>query len=160
MSALAVIDYGAHRAGDWKLPLFIHIFGAMVLVGALTLAAVSLIAAWRNGSPALTRLGFMGIFYGALPGWVVMRGGAQWIEHKEHYDNDNVDLTWLNIGSSAADIGFVLLIALLVMGGIAVRRINRDGSASIVSTRVAAGLAAVLVVAYLVAVWAMTTKPV
>src|SRR5262249_15455330 len=114
----AVIDYGAHRADDWKLPLFVHISGAMLLVGALTLATVSLIVAWRSGSVALTRLGLKSVLYGAVPGWIVMRGGAQWIAHKEGLDNDNVDLTWLNIGFTTSDLGLVFLIVLLVIGGL------------------------------------------
>jgi hypothetical protein len=159
MTLLAVID-GAHRVSDWKLPLFIHILGAMVLVGALTLSAVSLIAAWRNGSPALTRLGMLSVFYGALPGWIVMRGGAQWIAHKEGLDSEGVDLTWLNIGFTTSDIGFVLLIVLLIIGGVAVRRINRQDSVPLLGTRFAAGITAFLLIAYLVTVWAMTVKPV
>jgi hypothetical protein len=159
MTLLAVIE-GAHRASDWKLPLFIHILGAMVLVGALTLSAVSLIAAWRNGSPALTRLGMLSVFYGALPGWIVMRGGAQWIAHKEGLDNEGVDLTWLNIGFTTSDIGFVLLIVLLIIGGVAVRRINRQDAVPLLGTRFAAGITAFLLIAYLVTVWAMTVKPV
>ena len=97
----------------------------MLLVGALTLSAVSLIAAWRSGSAPLTKLGFMSLFYGAIPGYIVMRGGAAWIAHKEGLDNDNVDLTWINIGFSVSDIGVVLLIVALVIGGTAVRTINR-----------------------------------
>jgi hypothetical protein len=156
---LAVFDYGAHRASDWKLPLIIHIFGAMLLVGALTLAAVSLIAAWRSGSPKLTRLGFMSVFYGAIPGWVIMRAGAAWIANKEGLDSDKVKLSWLDVGFTTADGGLVLLIALLIIGSILVRRINRDESGPWISARIATGLVSVLLIAYLVAVWAMTTKP-
>jgi hypothetical protein len=159
MTLLAVID-GAHRASDWKIPLFVHIFGAMLLVGGLTLAMVSLTTAWRNGSAALTRLGMMSIFYGALPGWVVMRGGAAWIAHKEGLDNDKVDLTWLNIGFTTSDLGFVFLIALVVIGGVAVRKINRQGDTPMLGPRIATGLVGFLLVAYLVTIWAMTTKPV
>jgi hypothetical protein len=158
MTVLAVID-GAHRASDWKIPLIVHIFGAMVLVGALALATVCLIVAWRNGSAALTRLGLMSVFYGALPGWIVMRGGAQWIAHKEGLDNDNVDLSWLNIGFTTSDLGFVLLIVLLVMGGLLVRKINRGGEGPWISARIATGLVSILLIAYLITVWAMTTKP-
>jgi hypothetical protein len=151
----------ATRDSSWDLPLFVHILGAMVLVGALTLSAVALIAAWRSGSASLTKLGFMSLFYGALPGYVVMRAGAQWVAHKEGLDNDDVDLSWINIGFGVSDMGFLLLIISLVIGGIAVRRINRGGSASpSVSARVATGLVSLFLIACLVAVWAMTTKPV
>jgi len=149
------------RPDAWNLPLFVHILGAMVLVGALTLSAVALIAAWRSGSAPLTKLGFMSLFYGAIPGYVLMRGGAQWIAHKEGLDNDNVDLSWINIGFSVSDLGFVLLVVALVIGGIAVRRINRgQGGKPSVSARIATGLVSIFLIACLVAVWAMTTKPV
>jgi hypothetical protein len=156
MSVLAVT-----RPDSWDLPLFVHILGAMILVGALTLSAVSLIAAWRNGSAPLTKLGFMSLFYGAIPGYILMRGGAQWIAHKEGLDNDDVDLSWINIGFSVSDLGFVLLVVALVIGGIKVRRINRgEGGTPSVSARIATGLISVFLIACLVAVWAMTTKPV
>jgi hypothetical protein len=149
------------RPDSWDLPLFVHILGAMVLVGALTLSAVSLIAAWRSGSAPLTKLGFMSLFYGAIPGYILMRGGAQWIAHKEGLDNDKVDLSWINIGFSVSDLGFVLLVVALVIGGIAVRRINRgEGGTPSVSARIATGLVSLFLIACLVAVWAMTTKPV
>jgi hypothetical protein len=155
MSVLGVI-----RPDSWDLPLFVHILGALILVGGLTLSAVSLIAAWRSGSAALTKLGFMSLFYGALPGYVVMRGGAQWIAHKEGLDNEDVDLSWVNIGFSVSDLGFVLLVASLVIGGIAIRRINRgEGGSPTVSARIATGLISVFLIASLVAVWAMSVKP-
>jgi hypothetical protein len=160
MSALTTFA-SVTRPDSWDLPLFVHILGAMLLVGGLTLSAVSLIGAWRSGSAALTKLGFMSLFYGALPGYVVMRAGAQWIAHKEGLDNDNVDLSWINIGFSVSDLGFVLLVVSLIIGGIAVRRINRgEGGTPSVSARIATGLISVFLLACLVAVWAMTTKPV
>jgi hypothetical protein len=160
MSALTTVA-SVTRPDSWDLPLFVHILGAMILVGGLTLSAISLIAAWRSGSAALTKLGFMSLFYGALPGYVVMRAGAQWIAHKEGLDNDNVDLSWVNIGFGVSDMGFVLLLVSLVIGGIAVRRINRgEGGTPSVSARIATGLVSVFLLACLVAVWAMTTKPV
>jgi hypothetical protein len=155
---LWVID-GSQRLDAAKLPLFVHILGAMILVGALTLSAVSLIAAWRSGSERLTKLGFMSLFCGALPGYIVMRGGAQWVANKEGWENS--DVSWINIGFNVSDVGFVLLVVSLVIGGIRVRRINRGGGgASTISARIATGLISVFLVACLVAVWAMTTKPV
>jgi hypothetical protein len=147
------------RPDSWDLPLFVHILGAMVLVGGLTLSAISLIAAWRSGSAALTKLGFLALFYGALPGYVMMRGGAQWIASKEHLDDS--DVSWIGIGFGVSDLGFLLLVISLVIGGIAVRRINRgEGGSPSISTRIATGLVSLFLIASLVAVWAMTTKPV
>jgi hypothetical protein len=146
------------RADNTIVPLFLHIAGAMVLVGALTLSAASLVGAWRNGSAALTRLGYMSLFYGALPGYIVFRIGAEWIADKEGYSDSN--LTWIGIGYGVSDIGFLLLIVSLVICGVGVRRINRGDKASATSARIVAGLVSLVLVAYLVAVWAMTTKPV
>ena len=159
MSALTTLA-SVTRPDSWDFPLFLHILGAMVLVGALTLSAVALIAAWRSGSAALTKLGFMSLFYGAIPGYLLMRGAAQWIAHKEGLDNDDVDLSWINIGFSVSDIGFVLLVIALVIGGINVRSINRgQGGNPTVPVRIATGLVSVFLIACLVAVWAMTVKP-
>jgi hypothetical protein len=154
MTALAVI-----RPDAWNLALFLHILGALVLIGALTLGAVYLAGAWRGNSPALTRAGFLAIFYGAIPGWIVMRGGAQWIASKEHLDGEDIDLTWLNIGFTTADLGFILLIVLTIIGGQMVRRVNRGREPSAIATRISTGLVSLLLIAYLVTVWAMTTKP-
>ena len=154
MSVLALT-----RPDSWDLPLFVHILGATILVGALTLSAVALIAAWRSGSAPLTKLGFMSLFYGAIPGYIVMRGGAQWIAHKEGLED--ADISWINIGFSVSDMGFVLLVISLVIGGVIVRRINRgEGGTPSISARIATGLISLFLIACLVAVWAMTTKPV
>ena len=102
MSTIALI-----RPHDWTIPLLVHIFGAMLLVGALTLAAISLIAAWRSGSARLIRLAYMSLFYGAVPGYIVFRVGAAWIADKEHLSNSNV--AWIGIGYGVSDLGFLLL---------------------------------------------------
>jgi hypothetical protein len=159
MSALTTIG-SVTRPDSWDLPLFVHILGAMLLTGALFLSAVSLIVAWRGNAASLIHLGFKSLFYGAIPGWILMRGGAEWIAHKEGLDNSDVNFAWLNIGETTADLGFVLLLASVVIGAIVVRRINRNQDGSGVSTRVATVLVSLLLVAYFVTVWAMTTKPV
>jgi hypothetical protein len=152
MSVLASI-----RPDDWNLPLFLHILGAMVLVGALTLASVSLIASWRSGSAALIRQAYMTLFYVALPSYIVFRIGSDWIADKEGLADSNV--TWIGIGYGVSDVGALLLIISLVIGGISVRRMNRGQQPSALSARIVTGLVSVVLVGYLVAVWAMTTKP-
>jgi hypothetical protein len=67
--------------------------------------------------------------------------------------------SWIDIGFTAADFGLLLLIVSMIAAGIAVRRLKRVGSGPTVSARIATGLVSLLLVAYLVAVWAMTTKP-
>jgi phage shock protein PspC (stress-responsive transcriptional regulator) len=140
------------RPDGWKLPLFLHILGAMVLVGGLVLAATYLFGAWRQGDAAVLRSGFRALLIGVIPGWLVMRIAAEWILSKEHLEN--AKLSWVDIGFSVAEPGLLLIIIATVLAGMAARR----GSSG-TGVRVAAVLVGVLVVAYLVAIWAMTTKP-
>lgn len=152
MSGLALI-----RPDSWFFPLFLHIAGAMVLVGALTLACVYLIGSWRSGSAALIRTAYMSLFYAALPGFIVFRVGAEWIVDKENLSD--ADLSWIDIGYMVSDTGALLLIISLIIGGISVRRMNRGGTPSPIAARIVTGLVSLTLIAYLVAVWAMTTKP-
>ncbi|HLM09001.1 MAG TPA: hypothetical protein VK307_04780, partial [Thermoleophilaceae bacterium] len=71
MSLLAAI-----RPDDWNIALFVHIVGAMALVASLVLVATALAA--RD-----LRLGFRSLLLGVIPGWIVMRGAAEWIAEKE-----------------------------------------------------------------------------
>ena len=145
------------RPDSWFLPLFLHIAGAMVLVGALTLACVYLIVSWRSGSAALIRTAYMSLFYAALPGFIVFRIGAEWIVDKENLSD--ADLSWIDIGYMVSDTGALFLIISLIIGGISVRRMNRGGTPSLIAARIVTGLVSLTLIAYLVAVWAMTTKP-
>jgi hypothetical protein len=145
----------AVRPDSWNFPLLVHVLGAMVLVGALVLAASALIFAWRDGNPVLARLGYRSLLLGVLPGWIVMRVGAEWIASKE--DVANSDLAWVDIGYNAADIGLLLILVSTLLAGLAVRRERplagsglAGGSTIIVS---------LLLIVYLVAVWAMTAQP-
>ena len=69
----------AVRPGSWNLPLFLHVAGAMTLVGALG-ATVLLAGAGmrRPDAPVLARGAFLSLAVAALPAWVVMRAAAQW----------------------------------------------------------------------------------
>jgi len=140
------------RPDDWKLPLFLHILGAMTLVGGLVLAGSSLFGAWRQGDAAVLRSGYRALLIAVLPGWLVMRIAAEWILSKEHLED--AKLTWVDIGFSVAEPGLLLIIIATVLAGLAARR-GTSGT----GVRVAAVLVGVLIVAYLVAIWAMTTKP-
>jgi hypothetical protein len=153
MSVLALV-----RDHNTIIPLFLHIAGAMVLVGALTLSCVYLIGSWRTGSAALIRTAYMSLFYAALPGYIVFRIGAAWIADKEGL-TDVSNVSWLDIGYSVSDFGALLLIISLIIGGVSVRRMNRGGTPSPMAARIVTGLVSLVLIAYLVAVWAMTTKP-
>jgi hypothetical protein len=156
MSALASI-----RPDSWNLPLFLHVLGAMVAVGGLVIALVYLGGAWKNRSSTLFRAAYRALIWGALPGFVVMRGAAQWIFAKEGLEDLDPEPAWIGIGFIAGDAGFVLLLVATITAGIGSRRALEAGDAGESSTgiRVASVLIALLLVAYLVTIWAMTTKP-
>ncbi|HEY7150190.1 MAG TPA: hypothetical protein VH391_00770 [Solirubrobacterales bacterium] len=152
MSAIATI-----RPDAWNFPLLLHLIGAMAMVGCLILSASALVLAWRDGAPALVRLGYRSLLVGALPAWLLMRVGGEWVASKEDLTGSNAP-SWVDIGFNTADIGLLLLVIATVTAGLAVRRIRRDQSPGPLG-RVPTGLVALLLVAYLVAIWAMTTKP-
>ena len=142
MTVLAAI-----RPDDWNLPLFVHILGAMLLVGALALVAAAL--ASRD-----LRLGFRSLLYGVLPGWVVMRGSAEWIADKEGLNDVDPVPSWVDIGYSVADPSLLLILIATVCTGLAASRQRGDG------LRVTAlVLVGILLVASVVAIWVMSTKP-
>jgi hypothetical protein len=144
------------RPDEWNFPLLMHVLGAFLLIGALVLSVSVLLLASRDGTVAQARLGFRSLLLGVLPAWVVMRGGAQWIADKEGLED--ADVTWVDIGFITGDSGFALLLIALVLAGLAVRRTARDGRPGGLAT--GAGVAsALLLIAYLVTLWAMTAKP-
>jgi hypothetical protein len=147
----------AIRPDDWDFPLFLHLAGAMTLVGALLLVALSLAGAGRGGSAAVVRLGFRGLLFAALPAWILMRVSAEWLADKENLDEDPPG--WVDIGYMTSDTSFLLLIAATVCAGIAARRAGRDGVGGGGLSRAVVVLAAIALVAYVFAIWAMTTKP-
>ena len=144
------------RPDAWNFPLLLHVFGALTLVGSLVLAVSATFVAWRDGNPALVRLGYRSLLLGVLPAWVAMRAGGEWIASKENLED--AKLAWLDIGFTTADVGFLLILIAILLGFFGARRATRGESAVGVG-RVAGVLALVLLVAYLVALWAMTTKP-
>jgi uncharacterized membrane protein len=147
------------RPDSWNFPLLLHVAGAMLLVGSLLLVASILISAWRSGSVELVRSAARLLIVAVFPSYLLMRLGAQWIASKEGLDNLDNPPSWIDIGFTVADFGLLLLIISMIATGLAVRRLKRDGSAATISARIATGLVSLLLVAYLVAVWAMTTKP-
>jgi hypothetical protein len=152
MSLLASV-----RPDGWNFPLFLHVLGAMILVGGLVAGASSL--AFAKGENRLLRLGYWSLLAVSLPGWILMRIGAQWIYSKEGWDDvpDKFIPNWLDIGAVIADAGGLVLLVALVVGGIGMYRM-RDGKGSGL-LKVTLVLALVLLAAYVVAVWAMAGKP-
>ena len=141
-----------------ELPLFMHVLGAMLLVGALAFVAVTILIGWRSSERAvpLTRLALRAIPYGVLPAYVVMRVGAQWTE-AEFDLPDDVEAAWIDIGYITADAGALLLLVSLILSWIGLRKLRAGGGLAL--GRAVGVISLVLVAAYVVAVWAMAAKP-
>ena len=143
MTVLAAI-----RPDDWNLPLFVHILGAMALVGARVLVLVAL--AERD-----IRLGYRSLRFGVVPGWIVMRGAAEWIAEKEKVNDIQPVPSWVDIGYSVADPMLLLIIIATVCAGLAARREQRGGALR----GTALVLTGIMLIAAVIAIWAMSTKP-
>jgi hypothetical protein len=91
-------------------PLFLHVLGAMVLVGAVLTVCLLSLRAWRRpGLAVLPRSAFWTLLVVAVPAYVVMRVFAQVI-----YSDEGKwpgDPTWVGIGFTVADIGLLVLLA-------------------------------------------------
>jgi hypothetical protein len=138
----------AIRPDAWNIALFVHILGAMALVGSLALVLVAL--AGRD-----LRLGYRALLFGVLPGWIVMRGGAEWIAEKEKVNDLKPVPSWVDVGYSVSDPMLLLIIIATVCAGLAVRRQRQGGPLR----GTALVMTAITLVAAFVAIWAMSTKP-
>ena len=147
----------AVRPDSWNFPLLVHVFGAMILVGGLLTGASVL--AFARGDTRFLRLGYWTLLLVAFPGYVVMRIGAQWIYSKEGWDDlpDDAIPAWIDIGYIIADVGALLTVIALVLGGIGVRRLGSGGGTGLL--KAAMVIAWIVLAAAVVAVWAMSGKP-
>lgn len=144
------------RPDSWDFPLFLHVLGATVLVGGLLTGASSL--GFARGDVKLLRLGYWSLLAVSLPGWILMRAGGQWIASREGWTQKGVDdPTWLGIGFLLADLGGLILLVSLIVGGIGVRRLREGKGVGLLKATLVLSL--VLLAAYVVAVWAMAGKP-
>jgi hypothetical protein len=153
-----VSTLAALRPDSWDFPLFLHVLGAMILVGGLLTGASAL--AFARGDVKSLRLGYWSLLAISLPGWVLMRVGAEWIYSREGWDDlpEGVDDPgWLATGAIIGDVGGLILLIALVLGGVgAYRQRQGKGTGLLRATLI---LSLVLLAAYVVAVWAMTGKP-
>ena len=152
MITLAVL--AMPRPSSWDFPLFIHVLGAMILVGGLVTAASAL--AFARGDTKLLRLGYWSLLGVALPGYVIMRIGAQWVVSKG-WDKVDPAPTWLDVGYLVADAGALLMIIALIVGGIGMRRLREGKGQGLLKATLV--IALLILAAALVAIWAMAGKP-
>src|SRR5215210_3948963 len=119
----------------------------MALVGSLVLVVTALAA--DN-----LRLGFRTLLLVTIPSWIVMRVAAQWVLSEEGLDELDPAPSWVDIGFITSEGSFLLLLIGTVCAGIAARRARGGGLRTVTLVLVAISL-----VAYVVAIWAMSTKP-
>jgi uncharacterized membrane protein len=150
MSTLALI-----RVDELNFPLFVHVLGAMILVGA-TLTAASA-AVFARGDEGLLRIGYWSLLAVGLPGYIVMRVGAEWIYSKENVDDVLEDRTWVGIGYIVADAGALLVVISLILGGIGLYRLRTGGGRGLLTA--ALWISVLLLAAEILAIWAMGAKP-
>ncbi len=137
------------RPDSWNLPLFLHVLGAMTLVGSV--AAVALASSKAVDSVLFRRVTFLTLTTVVLPAWVLMRFAGQWIDSKENLPDDP---TWLGVGFIVGDTGLIVLLAITIIGWMATRKEGRRWAPKTVTI-----LSTLYLIALLVAMWAMTTKP-
>ena len=149
----------AMRPDDQSFALLLHLVGATVVFGALLASATSL--ALARGDTRLLRLGYFSLLLVGLPGLILLRLAGEWLYRLQNWDDlsEQIDEpAWLGIGFLVADGGGLLLLLALALGGVGVYRLRsgKRGTGLLKATMV---IALILIVAYVVAVWAMTGKP-
>ncbi|MFL5918381.1 MAG: hypothetical protein ACJ74L_05925 [Gaiellaceae bacterium] len=137
------------RPDSWNFPLFLHVLGAMALVGAV--AALILLAAASRDRPWLRRIAFRTMLVAVIPAWLLMRVAGQWLDSKEDIPGDP---GWLGVGFIVGDAGVLFLLLATIFAWIGARRSDRRWPAQTVAV-----LAAIYLIALLVAMFAMTGKP-
>jgi hypothetical protein len=133
--------------------MFLHVLGAMVLVGAAATGVRAALLPDPPRAPGWTRrLAYRTFLFAALPAFVVMRVGAEWMRIKEFGDS-GIDPRWVIVGYTAADGGGVLLVVGIVLAWLAARR-GRPRLA-----KAAALVIGIALIGWLITVWAMGAKP-
>ena len=141
------------RPDSWNFPLFLHVAGAAVFVGAITVGTVAQLGATKVAEPQfLQRVAFRTLLIVGLPAYVVFRVAAQWIYDKEFGDSSD-DPTWVGIGYLVSDIGAIVFVIALILAWLGARKGKTGlGKASGI-------LSALILVGLVIAVWAMGAKP-
>lgn len=149
----------AIRPGEQDFALLLHLVGAVVVFGALLASATSIVLA--RGEIRLLRLGYFSLLLVALPGWILMRVAGEWLYRLQHWQDLPAQFDeprWLSIGFVVADWGGLLFLVSLALGGAGLYRL-RQGKGGAGPLQVTTVITIVLILAYAVAVWAMTGKP-
>lgn len=146
---------GVVRPDAWNLPLFLHVFGAIVLFGATATMAITGFASRGRADHAalLSRVAFGTFLLGVVPGWILMRAGAQWIVGKEYPDGASTP-GWVGVGFIVSEGSGVLLLVAGILAWVWRRRDGRGRLGLVVPV-----LASVCLAGFAVAWFAMSGKP-
>ena len=137
------------------LALFMHVLGAMLLVGGL-LAGTSLLA-FARGDFALLRLGYRTLILVGVPSYAMLWGAGHWVYSEQGLDESPIDAAWTTIGFLVVELGAVLFLVALALGGVGLRRMRDGRGHGLVQAAVV--LTTLLIAALLFAAWAMSAKP-
>ena len=129
----------------------------MILVGGLLTGRRGARLRAGRGS-ACCGSGYWSLLAVALPGYVADadRRGVDLLEGGD-VDPQLEDAAWVGIGYIIADAGALLLLVSLIVGGIGVRKLRTGGGAGLLKVSMVISL--LILVAAVVAVWAMSAKP-
>jgi hypothetical protein len=150
----------AIRPDIQSFALLLHLVGATVVFGALLASATSLVLA--RGDTRLLRLGYFSLLLVGLPGLILLRLAGQWLYQLQKWNDLPSQFarpTWLDIGFIVADWGGILFLVALALGGLGVYRVREGKDGGTLLLRSTMVISFVLILAYVVAVWAMTGKP-
>jgi hypothetical protein len=137
------------RPSSWNFPLFLHVLGAAVLVGAV--AATLALALSSQRWPWLRSLTLRTMLAVVIPAWLLMRIAGQWEDSKSSIGDGE---GWLDAGFFIADAGVLFLIVTSVIAWIGARKPDRRWPGTTVAV-----LAGIYLAALLVAMFAMSAKP-
>lgn len=130
------------RPTSFDLPLFLHVLGAMVLVGSVLATLILAVARKPKAFPMLAVVG--------IPAWLLTLIGGHWTASKESLDHHSPG--WISLGMGILEPGVLVLLATI---GVAYWW---QRSAKPVAGRILAGLASVYLLMLAVAWLAMTGK--
>ena len=141
----------AIRPDSWNLPLFLHVLGAMVLVGTTATMAIVGFASRRRTEHAelLARVALRTFLLGVIPSWIAMRVAGQWELGKQPDAVENAG--WVGIGFAISEGGGVVLLVAGILAWLSVRRGRLMLAVPILTT--------LCLAAFAVAWFAMSGKP-
>jgi len=140
------------RPDSWNLPLFLHVFGAVVVFGASATLAIAGFAARRRQEhqQLLARTIARTWLFGILPAWLLMRICAEWIAGKEFPEGVEVP-GWVDVGYIVSEGSGALLLVAGILAGLSARRGRVMLAVPVLAT--------ICVLGYAVAWFAMSGKP-